>query len=100
MPGIYEKCTRRKIDVKDAEWIADLLQHDLLRASYIPDREQLELRELSRYRKSLIEERACELNRLQKMLEGGNIKLASVLSNINGKSARNLLTHMLKKIMP
>lgn len=59
----------RKTDVKDAEWIADLLQHGLLRASYIPDSEQLELRELSRYRKSLIEERARELNRLQKYLK-------------------------------
>jgi len=87
----------RKTDIKDAEWIADLLQHGLLRASYIPNREQRELRELSRYRKSLIEERARELNRLQKMLEGGNIKLASVVSDINGRSARNLLTHMLKR---
>ena len=86
-----------KTDIKDAEWIADLLQHGLLRASYIPNREQRELRELSRYRKSLIEERARELNRLQKMLEGGNIKLASVVSDINGRSARNLLTHMLKR---
>ena len=90
----------RKTDVKDAEWIADLLQHGLLRASYIPTREQRELRELSRYRKSLIEERARELNRLQKMLEGGNIKLASVVSDINGRSARNLLTHMLKHDTP
>lgn len=59
----------RKTDVKDAEWIADLLQHGMLRASYIPKREQRELRELSRYRESLIGERARELNRLQKMLE-------------------------------
>lgn len=90
----------RKTDVKDAEWIADLLQHGLLRASYIPTREQRELRELSRYRKSLIEERSRELNRLQKMLEGGNIKLASVVSDINGRSARNLLTRMLRHDMP
>ena len=90
----------RKTDVKDAEWIADLLQHGLLRASYIPTREQRELRELSRYRKSLIEERSRELNRLQKMLEGGNIKLTSVVSDINGRSARNLLTRMLRHDMP
>lgn len=90
----------RKTDVKDAEWIAELLQHGLLRASYIPTREQRELRELSRYRKSLIEERSRELNRLQKMLEGGNIKLASVVSDINGRSARNLLTRMLRHDMP
>lgn len=85
----------RKTDTKDAEWIADLLQHGLLKASFIPDRKQRELREASRYRKSLIEERARELNRLQKMLEGGNIKLASVVSNINGRSARRLLTALL-----
>jgi transposase len=81
----------RKTDVKDAVWIADLLRHGLLRASYIPDREQRELREIARYRKSLIEERAREVNRLQKTLEGANIKLASVVTNINGKSARKLL---------
>jgi len=81
----------RKTDVSDAAWIADLLQHGLLRASYIPDREQRELREIVRYRKSLIEERSRELNRLQKMLEGANIKLASFVKNINGKSSRNIL---------
>lgn len=90
----------RKTDIKDAEWIADLLQHGLLRASYIPNREQRELRELSHYRKSLIEERARELNRLQKMLEGGNVKLASVVSDVNGRSARNLLKAMLEKDDP
>ncbi|MGL5514620.1 MAG: IS110 family transposase [Sporomusa sp.] len=81
----------RKTDVKDAEWIADLLRHGLLNASYIPDREQRELREISRYRKSLIDERSRELNRLQKMLEGANVKLSSVVSAINGKSSRRLL---------
>lgn len=81
----------RKTDVKDAEWIADLLQHGLLEASYIPDKDQRELRELVRYRKSLTGERARELNRLQKMLEGGNIKLSGTVRNINGKSARNIL---------
>jgi len=81
----------RKTDIKDAEWIADLLRHGLLKASYIPDREQRELRELARYRKSLIEERAREINRLQKVLEGANIKLDSIVKNINGKSSRKLL---------
>jgi len=81
----------RKTDVKDAEWIADLLRHGLLKASYIPNREQRELRELARYRKSLIEERARELNRLQKVLEGANIKLDSIVKDINGKSSRKLL---------
>jgi len=82
----------RKTDVKDAEWIADLLRHGLLRSSFIPCREQRELREVARYRKSLIEERAREINRLQKILEGANIKLDSVVSNINGQSARKLLS--------
>lgn len=81
----------RKTDVKDAEWIADLLQCGLLKASYIPNREQRELREIARYRKSLVEERARELNRLEKTLQGANIKLSSVVSDINGKSSRNVL---------
>lgn len=85
----------RKTDVKDAEWIADLLQHGLLQASYIPDRNQRELRELVRYRKSLVDERSRELNRLQKMLEGANIKLSGTVSHINGMSARNILDHIL-----
>ncbi len=85
----------RKTDVKDAEWIADLLQHGLLRASYIPDKDQRELRELVRYRKSLVGERNRELNRLQKMLEGANIKISGTITDINGKSARNILEHIL-----
>ena len=85
----------RKTDVKDAEWISDLLRHGLLKASFIPDREQRELREISRYRKSMVEERARELNRLQKMLEGANIKLDSVVKNINGKSSRRLLDQII-----
>lgn len=81
----------RKTDTKDAEWIADLLQHGLLRASYIPDKPQRELRELLSYRKSLVADKARELNRLQKMLEGANIKISGTLSNINGMSSRNIL---------
>ena len=81
----------RKTDTNDAEWIADLLQHGLLRSSFIPDKSQRELRELVSYRKSLVGEKNRELNRLQKMLEGGNIKLSGTVSDINGKSARNIL---------
>ena len=84
----------RKTDVKDAEWIADLLQHGLLKASFIPSREQRELRELTRYRKNLKEECSRELNRLQKVLEGANIKLTSVLRDVQGKSARKLLDRL------
>ena len=81
----------KKTDENDAEWMAKLLQHGLLNASYIPDREQRELREVSRYRKSLVEERAREINRLEKTLQGANIKLSSVVSNITGKSSRKLI---------
>ncbi len=90
----------RKTDVKDAEWIADLLRHGLLRASYIPSREQRELREITRYRKSLTEERCREVNRLQKILEGANIKLDSVVKDITGKSARKLLQRIIDNDIP
>ena len=85
----------RKTDVTDAEWISDLLQHGLLRASYIPNKEQRELRELVRYRKSLVDDRTRELNRLQKMLEGANIKLSGTVTDINGMSARNILNYII-----
>lgn len=85
----------RKTDVNDAQWIADLLQHGLLQASYIPDRSQRELRELVGYRKSLVADRTRELNRLQKMLEGANIKLSGSVAEINGKSARKIIDTIL-----
>ena len=85
----------RKTDVNDAEWIADLLQHGLLQASYIPDKDQRELRELVKYRKSLVGELNRELNRLQKMLEGANIKISGTITDINGKSARQILEFIL-----
>ncbi len=85
----------RKTDVKDAEWIAQLLRHGLLTASYIPDRTQRELRQLVSYRRSLIQGRARELNRIQKVLEGANIKLASVASEIMGKSGRDMFEAMI-----
>ena len=81
----------RKTDVKDAEWIAELLQYGLLRASFIPDRAQRELRELTRYRRSLVQERSREANRVQKLLEGANIKLASVATDVLGVSGRAML---------
>lgn len=81
----------RKTDVKDAEWIADLLRHGLVRPSFVPDREQRELRELVRYRTSLIQERTAAANRLHKILEGANVKLASVASDILGRSGREML---------
>lgn len=84
----------RKTDMRDAEWIADLLRHGLLRASFVPDRPERELRELTRYRTSLIRERAAELNRIAKVLEGANIKLASVASSVDGVSARAMLERL------
>lgn len=86
----------RKTDVKDAEWIATLLQHGLLKASYIPDRSQRELREVVRYRRSLIQERVRELNRIQKILEGANVKLSSVISKVMGVSGREMLEAMME----
>jgi transposase len=82
----------RKTDVRDCEWIADLLRHGLLRGSFVPDRDQRELRELTRYRTSLVRERTAEANRLQKTLEGANIKLAAVATDSLGVSGRAMLT--------
>lgn len=81
----------RKTDVKDAEWLAELLQHGLLRPSFVPDRTQRELRELVRYRTSLVRERAAEVNRIQKVLEGANIKLGSVVTDVLGVSGRAMV---------
>ena len=90
-PAHIKAVPGRKTDVKDSAWIAQLLQHGLLQPSFIPDRAQRELRELTRYRKSLIEERAREANRIQKVLEGANIKLGSVLSDVLGASGTRIL---------
>jgi transposase len=81
----------RKTDVKDCEWLAELLRHGLLQPSFIPERPQRELRELTRYRSSLVQERSAEVNRLQKVLEGANIKLAAVATDILGTSGRDIL---------
>jgi transposase len=85
----------RKTDVRDAEWIADLLQHGVLRGSFIPPAAQRELRDLTRYRTTLVSERARTINRLQKTLEDTNLKLAWVVTNILGKSARAMLDALL-----
>src|ERR671923_918248 len=81
----------RKTDVKDCEWLAELLRHGLLKASFVPDRPQRELRELTRYRTAKVRERSREVQRLQKTLDGANIKLATVASSVVGKSARHML---------
>ena len=81
----------RKTDVQDSEWVADLLRHGLLRGSVVPARRQREVRELTRYRTQLVQERVREVNRLQKTLEGANVKLGSVASDVVGKSGREIL---------
>lgn len=81
----------RKTDVKDAQWIAELLQHGLLRASFIPPPAQRELRELTRHRSTFVRERATLVNRVQKVLESANIKLASVATDVLGVSGRAML---------
>lgn len=96
----YKNLPGRKTDVKDSEWIADLLQHGMLKDSYIPSREQRELREATRYRKSLVQERTRGLNRLQKMLEGANIKITTQLSNVLGVTSRNLIEYVLENEEP
>jgi transposase len=84
----------RKTDVADATWIAGLLRHGLLRPSFIPDRPQRELRELTRTRISLIQDRAAVVKRLHKTLQGANIKLTSMVSDLTGVSAREMLERM------
>jgi transposase len=81
----------RKTDVKDSEWIAQLLEHGLLRASFIPPQPIRELRELTRYRKTVIQERAREAHRLHKVLESANVKLGNVASKVLGASGRMML---------
>jgi transposase len=85
----------RKTDVKDAEWLGDLLRHGLLRGSFIPPRPQRQLRELTRHRANLVQRRAQSVNELQKCLEGTNIKLASVATDITGVSALEMLGALL-----
>jgi transposase len=81
----------RKTDVRDCEWLADLLRHGLLKASFIPPLEIRELRELTRYRQTLVREQASVANRVQRLIESGNIKLGQVASNALGVSGRLML---------
>jgi transposase len=85
----------RKTDIKDAAWLAELLQHGLLRASFIPPVAQRELRDLTRYRSTFIRERVTLINRVQKLLEDANIKLAAVASDIMGVSGRAILAALI-----
>jgi len=90
-----KKVPGRKTDVKDAEWLADLLCHGLLRSSFVPPKPIRELRDLTRYRRKLVESQATERNRLLKLLESANIKLASVATDVFGVSGRLMLRAMI-----
>ena len=94
-PRELKQVPGRKTDVKDAEWITQLMRHGLLKRSFIPDMEQRDLRDLTRYRTRLIAERSSASNRLQKILEDANIKLSSVATDIQGVSARAMLAAMI-----
>src|ERR687885_2548734 len=85
----------RKTDVRDSEWLADLLRHGLLRASFIPPAPIRAIRELTRYRETLVQERSDEANRLHKTLEGANLKLATAASDLLGVSSRAMLAALL-----
>lgn len=94
-PGHLKYVEGRKTDPKDARWLAELLEHGLLNGSFIPPREIRDLRDMTRYRRRLIEERTAEVNRVQKILEDANIKLASVATDIFGVSGRAILNALL-----
>ena len=87
-----------KTDIKDSEWIADLLRHGLLKASFIPPKPIRDLRDLVRARKSVVQQRSQAINRVQKVLETANIKLSSVASDVLGKSGHDMLEAMLAGI--
>ena len=86
----------RKTDVKDSEWIADLLRHGLISKSFVPPKPIRELRDLLRYRRKLVENRSAERNRLLKLLETANIKLASVASDVFGVSGMAMLKALVR----
>jgi transposase len=91
-----KKVAGRKTDVADAEWIADLVRHGLLKGSFIPSAQQRAWRDLTRYRTTLTDERTREVNRVQKVLEDANIKLASVATNVLGVSGRAMLEQLIQ----
>ena len=89
-----KKVPGRKTDASDAEWLAELMLHGLLKASFIPAKPQRELRELTRYRTTVVRERARIVNRVEKLLESTNIKLSSVVTDVMGVSARAMLLEL------
>ncbi len=93
-PRELKQVPGRKSDVKDAQWIAQLLQHGLLRSSFVPGRPQRELRDLTRHRAQLQGEHTCAANRIHKLLEDANLKLGVVASDILGVSGREILDRL------
>jgi len=89
----------RKTDVKDCRWIAELLEHGLLQGSFIPPVEIRDLRDLTRYRRQLVNTHSAEVNRLQQVLEDANIKLASVATDVMGVSGRAILRALLAGVV-
>jgi transposase len=98
-PRYIKNVPGRKTDIKDCEWIADLLRHGLIKGSFIPPKPIRELRDLTRYRTKLIQQRSSEIRRLQKFLEDANIKLSSVVTDINGVSAQDMIQHLISEDM-
>src|SRR6478609_7925469 len=86
-----KKVPGRKTDVKDAEWLAELLQHGLLKPSFVPDKPVRQLRDLTRQRVQLVRQKVQVANRIQKTLEDANIKLAGVASDVLGASGRDMI---------
>jgi transposase len=87
----------RKSDIRDCQWIAQLLQHGLLKGSFIPPRSQRELRDLTRHRVQLVEEKTRTSNRIEKVLEDANIKLGSVASEVMGASGRAMVQALIEE---
>ncbi len=88
MPG-------RKTDVKDSEWIASLLRSGLLSGSFIPEKEVRELRDLTRYRKSIVHEVSNQKNRIEKFLQSCGFKLSTFMSDVFGASGRLIINHLI-----
>jgi transposase len=89
----------RKTDPNDSRWIAKLLRHGLIEGSFIPPKPIRELRDLTRYRQKLIDQKSSEINRLQKFLEDANVKLSSVVTDITGVSAQEMIQHLIQEDM-
>lgn len=97
-PAHIKQVPGRKTDVKDCQWLAELLEHGLLKGSFIPPAEIRQLRDLTRYRRKLVQARAQEVNRVQKLLEDANIKLGSVATDVMGVSGRAMLAALLEGV--